>query len=106
MMLCTVIIGYIVYSFLKRRSKYGVVRSKTNKKRLMHVLVQLLDKKTGAIVDTRFTDEKGRYQLFAPKGKYILRVAHPGYEEVRKDVVVEERETYITEDFELSSIRR
>lgn len=63
----------------RKRKAWGIVYNSLNKLPIDLVVVRLLDWKTKKVVQTRVTDEEGRYMFFAPKGEYRINVQKTGF---------------------------
>jgi RNase P/RNase MRP subunit p29 len=64
---------------LMKKSPWGVVVDKTKDTNLPLVLVRVIDKKTGQLVKTAVSNEKGRFSTFIDKGDYEIKALKAGY---------------------------
>ncbi|OGH80280.1 MAG: hypothetical protein A3C10_03875 [Candidatus Magasanikbacteria bacterium RIFCSPHIGHO2_02_FULL_48_18] len=82
------VLSYMRYLFtqpftllrLRKRRKTGVVYHAFTKRPIDLAVVRLINKKTGAIQESRVTDMEGRYLFIVPKGKYSIAVTKSGFQ--------------------------
>ncbi|HOX61006.1 MAG TPA: hypothetical protein PLV72_03310 [Candidatus Magasanikbacteria bacterium] len=63
----------------KRRKKWGTVYNSLNKLTIDLAIVRLIDRVNGRVVQSRVTDQKGRYYFVAKPGKYRIEVSKDGF---------------------------
>lgn len=71
-----IIIYYIVKTIVNGKN-FGLVLNQTRNRVVDLAIVRALSKKTGKLVKTTITNEKGKYSLILPKGSYKMLVAKP-----------------------------
>ncbi|MEI7792412.1 MAG: InlB B-repeat-containing protein [Candidatus Berkelbacteria bacterium] len=64
---------------LIKKSPWGTIVDKTKNINLPLVLVRIIDRKTGQLVKTAVSNEKGRFSTFIDKGDYEIRALKAGY---------------------------
>ncbi|MFA6963936.1 MAG: hypothetical protein WC227_04505 [Patescibacteria group bacterium] len=62
-----------------KKSPWGIVISKEDHMGIPLVLVRIINKKTGQLVGTTISNEKGRFSTFISKGDYEIRASKGGY---------------------------
>jgi hypothetical protein len=62
-----------------RRRRWGVVYNSLTKQPIDLVIIRLLHKETGAVVQSRVTDKRGRYYFQVNPGNYTLQVVKSEY---------------------------
>jgi hypothetical protein len=63
-----------------KSSRYGVIIDKATRKPIPGAMVSLFDDKYNSLKSTAVTDKFGRFTIFAPLGKYYLKVQKNGYD--------------------------
>jgi hypothetical protein len=81
----------------KKPKNWGIVYDATNKKRLDRVIVRLFSKRFDKLVTSDFTDAKGRYAFLVNPNEYYVTYQKPGYEDDRKDVVIQKESDVVSE---------
>ena len=69
-----------------------VYDSRTNQP-IRTAIVRIFDKKTKKLLETRVTDEEGRFQFLVRPGEYFLQVTKQGYQFPSKEAGVYRGET-------------
>lgn len=64
---------------LRRRKKWGIVYNALTKMPIDLATVRLIDQKSGRIVQSRVTDQEGRYAFFVEPGLYRIEASKPGF---------------------------
>lgn len=64
----------------RRRKGWGVVYNAITKMPADLATVRLVDSATGRVVQSRVTDQMGRYQFFAKPGAYSIDISKPNYQ--------------------------
>ncbi|OGF33801.1 hypothetical protein A2223_00310 [Candidatus Falkowbacteria bacterium RIFOXYA2_FULL_35_8] len=81
------ILSYIQFLFVqpillftrKKREKWGVVYDSITKKPISLAIIRVFDKQSGRIIQTRVSDNNGRYQVIVDPGEYYLEVSKDEY---------------------------
>lgn len=76
--LWTIILEYL--GFRRRRRSWGTVYNAETKDPLPLIVVQLIDRQTGKVVEQRVTDQQGRFGFLPKRGTYRIQANHPGYQ--------------------------
>lgn len=102
----TAICAHIVASRIRKARSFGTIRDARSGKALTGVNIYLVNKVTGQAIDTRITDETGRFQIFANEGEYLLKVMHPAFESIEEKLSVGKAGKLITKSFALTKRSR
>jgi hypothetical protein len=78
-------IAFLGLFSLKKKHRSGVVYDANTGIPISLVRVDLVDKKSDRIKETRFTDKNGRYYFLAPEGEYYLELRKKGYKIVKSN---------------------
>lgn len=98
--------AHVIVSRFRKSRSYGMIRDGGSGKPVIGVNIYLVNKVTGQAVDTRITDETGRYQIFANEGEYILKILHPAFKSIEKELAVGKNGKLVTDTFVLEKVAR
>lgn len=81
------LLSYLRFIFLqpiflfgyRRRKKWGIIYNSLTKMPVDLAVVRLLDAKSNRIIQSRVTDNEGRYSFFVDPGLYRIEVNKPGF---------------------------
>lgn len=76
--LWTIVLEYL--GLKRRRRSWGTVYNAETKDPLPMIVVQLVDRVSGQVVEQRVTDQQGRFGFLPKPGTYRIQANHPGYE--------------------------
>lgn len=67
-----------IWIFGRKRKGWGVVFNAINKEPVDLAVVRLYEKNTGKLLQSRVTDQEGRYNFFVDQGEFYLEAGKPG----------------------------
>lgn len=98
---------YLLMIFARRRIRksiivpWGIVYFSKTKEPLKSIPIKVFDKKYNKLLETRISDEAGRFSFILPKGEYYFKIADFRYEIDKKAKGLDDNTNYHGEIFEV-----
>lgn len=70
---------FTAFTIRRRRKPWGVVFNSLSNEPIDLAIVRVFDVTTNRLVDTKVTDQNGRFSFLLSKGKYYIKVAKTGF---------------------------
>jgi hypothetical protein len=99
------LIGLDLVARFYERLSFGIVLNAETRKPIMNAFIYLVDHVTNKVIDTRMSDKRGRFQIFVPAGRYLLRIIHPAYKEEQRLLDFTKKINLITGKFKLTKVK-